>query len=258
RIDAFSKCHGLFNWTASKNSSGGTPGRQNSVHALNIDLEPFKSDSIHRESDSTLHIYFNKYPDTGSIQATNFKLNPEAGQVQKISAGLNNSKELIIEFSKKFKAGNNYTLSLSSIKDCSGNILSSASSEFSFSLALQPPPAERPDTAKIFITEIFADPSPEVGLPLVEFVEIFNPGKDTIDLEGWSLNDPQTKSSIKSSLIAPKQYLVLCPAADTAQYKYFGKTTGISPWPSLSNSSDQVILKSFKNRIVDSISYSDH
>jgi hypothetical protein len=120
-----------------------------------------------------------------------------------------------------------------------------------------PPPVEKPDTALIYITEIFADPSPEVGLPLVEFVEIHNPGKDPVNLEGWTLSDIQTKSALKKNVILAGEFLILCPAADTSQYKSFGKTIGLSPWPALGNSSDRVVLKSHKNRSVDSVSYSD-
>ena len=123
--------------------------------------------------------------------------------------------------------------------------------------APSPPPVQKPDTASIYITEIFADPSPEVGLPLVEFIEIYNPGKDSVNLEGWTLTDTQTKSALKQTFIGAGEYLILCPAADTSQYKPFGKTMGLSPWPTLGNTTDRLVLKSFKNRTVDSISYSD-
>jgi hypothetical protein len=195
-------------------------------------------------------------------------VSPSSGQIKEIKSN-GDFKQISLTFSEKFKAGTSYQLSISGIKDCSGNTLSS-SSPFRFSipalpapppppapLPIPPPPPLRVDTARIFITEIFADPSPEVGLPLVEFIELLNPGTDTLDLEGWSINDPQTKGILKKHLLPPNQYLIICPAADTLQYKSFGRTLGISPWPSLNNSSDQIVLKSFKNRLVDSLSYSE-
>ncbi|MBM3401954.1 MAG: hypothetical protein FJY21_06525, partial [Bacteroidetes bacterium] len=62
---------------------------------------------------------------------------------------------------------------------------------------------------------------------------------------------------LKRSLLAPGEFLILCPLADTSQYQAFGKTAGISPWPSLGNASDRLSLKSPKGRIVDSVAYSD-
>jgi hypothetical protein len=257
RIDIFSKCQGIFNWMASKDTLGGTPGKPNSVHIPNYDSIPFKPDSLIVKSDTTLFLYFNKSSSTNSSQIENISLKPASGQIKKISEEAK-SRILKITFSEKFLPGKTYELNISGIKDCSGNSVQSTSAPLSFIIpAAVPPPAEKPDTAMIYITEIFADPSPEVGLPLVEFVEIHNPGKDTLNLEGWSLNDPQTKGSLKKSLIAPGEFLILCPAADTTLYKGYGKTVGISPWPSLGNSSDRLVLKSFKNRTVDSVAYSD-
>ncbi|HCN82310.1 MAG TPA: hypothetical protein DIT07_01635 [Sphingobacteriaceae bacterium] len=171
-------------------------------------------------------------------------------------------KQATLLYSAKFNPGTLYRLAFSGISDCGGNIIKDQSLNFqTASLPPVPPtaptPSVRSDTARIYITEIFADPSPEVKLPLSEFVELYNSGKDSIDLDGWTLNDPGTKAIIRKVKILPKEFLILCPVADTVQYKAFGKTIGISPWPSLNNASDQIVLKSFKNRTVDSVSYSD-
>ena len=257
RIDVFSKCPDILNWTASTDTLGGTPGKQNSVNIRNYNSIAFKADSLTVKSDTTLLLFFNKSADINSIRSENFVLSPSAGQIKNITED-SKTRHLKITFNEKFLAGKTYKLNISGIKDCSGNSIQSTSSQWSFTLPeTSQPPLEKPDTAMIYITEIFADPSPEVGLPLVEFVEIHNPGKDTLNLEGWSLNDTQTKGSLKKNPLAPGEFLILCPAADTSQYKAFGKTAGISDWPSLGNSSDRLVLKSFKNRTVDSVSYSD-
>ena len=259
RVSPTSICEGIFNWISSNDPSGGTPGKQNSVFIANFDQKPLKADSLNRLSDSTLLVYFNKPLNNSTLTTNNFLLAPSSGQIKEIKSS-GDFKQVLVKFSDKFKAGTTYQLSVSGIKDCSGNTLSS-SSPFSFSIpalpAPPPPPPLRLDTAQVFITELFADPSPEVGLPLVEFIELFNPGTDTLDLEGWNINDTQTKGILKKYLLAPNQYLIICPAADTLQYKSFGKTLGISPWPSLNNSSDKIVLKSFKSRVVDSVNYSE-
>jgi hypothetical protein len=88
-------------------------------------------------------------------------------------------------------------------------------------------------------------------------VEIYNPGRDTIDLDGWTFNDEVTHSIIRKKSIFPKEFIILCPLADTLQYKTNGKTIGLSPWPSLNNASDKITLKSYKGRLADSILYSE-
>ncbi|WP_395626728.1 lamin tail domain-containing protein, partial [Daejeonella sp.] len=186
RVNPKSICEGIFNWTSSKDPTGGTPGKQNSTFIANFDQMSFKVDSINQLSDSTIVVNLNKPPNIESINNNHFSLLPTSGQIKEINSS-GDFKLVTLKFSEKFKAGTTYQLSISGIKDCSGNTFSSAT-PFSFSIpALPTPPPPPPippvriDTARIFITEIFADPSPEVGLPLVEFIELFNPGKDTLD-----------------------------------------------------------------------------
>lgn len=257
KIDQKSICEGLFNWTSSTDSTGGTPGKANAVNIINNDSSALKADSINKLSDTTLLVYFNKHLDKSTIQTKSFSLTPSAGSIKNISPDTE-FKQVKITFNEKFSQGQIYLLKITGIRDCSGNSILNGFDGLNFSLPIVPPkPVEKPDTAKIYITEIFADPSPEVGLPLVEFVEIHNPGKDTINLDAWSLNDTQSRGNLKRSLLAPGEFLILCPLADTSQYQAFGKTAGISPWPSLGNSSDRLSLKSHKGRTVDSVAYSD-
>ncbi len=255
RTDPMSKCVGFFNWTASSDSSGGTPGRENSSYISGYDQIPLKADSLKQVSDTTVRVYFNKHLIGAALIAENLNLVPASGAVRRIVSD-SEFKELTIVYDRKFLPGTDYLLDISNLKDCSG--LASDRIRLSFKTNKLPPPApERSDTSTVIITEIFADPSPEVGLPLTEFIEIFNPSKDTVDLDQWTIGDPITKAGIGPQKILPFQYLILCRAADTLNYKAFGKVLGISPWPALGNSSDQIILKSFKKRVVDSIAYSD-
>jgi hypothetical protein len=259
RISPTSKCTSFLNWESAIDQSGGTPGKQNSVFITNYEKMDLTADSLHRLTDSTLIVFFNKPLNNSYLNKNNFIISPASTNLKEITSS-KNQKQLILKYEKKFESGTDYKVKIENLKDCDGKTVSNNQSlEFSTPKAPVPPPPPpvRIDTAQVIITEFFADPSPEVGLPLVEFIEIFNPGLDTVDLQGWSINDPQTKGTMKKYMLPPNEYLILSPTADTAIIKGFGKTLGISPWPSLKNSSDEIILKSFKNRTVDSLNYSD-
>lgn len=253
RMDHQSVCTGRFNWTSSHDTNGGTPGRKNSVFISDLDKSAFLADSLKHLSDSTVIVYFSKSVDTATAGGA-FLLGPANGSIVS-SVFSSNLKQVTLQFDQHFAANTSYNLSISDLKDCAGNTLNYAPSKLRFTTPKLPP--VRQDTAKLYITEIFADPSPEVGLPLAEFVEIYNPGKDTIDVEGWTLSNSKTRTTLKKTSVLPNEYLIVCASADTTEYKTLGKVAGVTPWPTLVNTSDKVILKSFKGRLVDSISYSD-
>jgi hypothetical protein len=255
KIDLNSLCVGVSNWTASIDSNGGTPGKKNSVNVTGYDAMTLKSDSLKVITDTTIRLYFSKHLDGGTLLAENFLLTP-SNSLKKIITDTQ-FKEVTLTFESKFQPRIEYQLAISKLKDCSGNFIA-ATRSLRFRASEPPPPVpEKTDTSRILITEIFADPSPEIGLPLVEFIELYNPGSETVDLDKWTINDTGTKGNISRTSISPGNYLILCPAADTLLYKQFGKTKGVSPWPSLGNMSDQLTLKSFKQRTVDSVAYSD-
>ena len=66
--------------------------------------------------------------------------------------------------------------------------------------------AKVPEKGEVIITEILADPSPALGLPEVEYFEIYNRSTNTLDLSTLHLNDKAIPNNI---ILAPKQYLVI-------------------------------------------------
>nr|MBC7612707.1 lamin tail domain-containing protein [Pseudopedobacter sp.] len=248
RTDPFSNCLGATSWKASNDASGGTPGKLNSVNILNYDALSLKVDSFSKQNDSTLLVIFSKSLDQNSLISGNFNLQPTS-ILKSITSDIGQQK-ITLTFSK-FQPATNFQLQLGNMNDCSGKTLT-GNTNFSFKT-----PALRTDTAKLFITEIFADPSPEVGLPLVEFVEIYNAGKDTVDLKDYSISNGTSKGKFGTKKLLPNEYLIVCPAADSLSYQSYGKIIAPSSFPSLLNTVGKVILKSHTERLIDSVAYAD-
>ncbi|WP_028981182.1 lamin tail domain-containing protein [Sporocytophaga myxococcoides] len=108
----------------------------------------------------------------------------------------------------------------------------------------------------ILITEIYSDPTPSHGLPEEEYIELYNTSEDTINLANWRFSDPSVSAVLSSFELFPKSYLIICPSASNAEFKPLGKVLGITPWPSLNNSSDSLILKDPSGKIIHSVNYS--
>ena len=105
------------------------------------------------------------------------------------------------------------------------------------------------------ITEIMADPDPSNGLPVAEFIEIFNNGIDSVSLAGWTIFDGSNKI-LPNLTITSGEYIIICANSDTASFSIYGKCAGISSI-SLTNSGEKIALRQPSGFPVDSVVYSD-
>jgi hypothetical protein len=146
--------------------------------------------------------------------------------------------------------GTSYILSASNIVDLAGNSATLQSESFQY---LVSDIAQKGD---VIITELFPDPSPVIGLPEVEFIEIYNKSSKIFNIQGWKIGDASTDGTIGSAWLLPGEYRVLTA---TANVPLFTTTTAIetTSFPSLNNAGDDVVLKNNSGLIIDKLSYTD-
>lgn len=160
-----------------------------------------------------------------------------------------NKKTVALLFDKSFSNNQNYNIDVSGIKDSAGNGMDLTTRNFLFFLSV---PANYKD---IVFTEIFADPSPKIGLPELEFVEIFNRSENPFDLQGWQLMDEATPVTLPSLVLLPDEYLILTSSA--IDFNGYGKVWGSPDFPSLNNGGDMLLLKNSDGATVDSVNFTD-
>lgn len=102
-----------------------------------------------------------------------------------------------------------------------------------------------------------ADPSPVVGLPNAEYVEIKNVSSTAINLSGWKLSDATSTGTINTSfLLQPDSVAILCSTGNVATFSSFGRTIGVTSFPSLDNDGDLLSLKSPQGKTIHAVNYS--
>jgi Lamin Tail Domain len=158
-------------------------------------------------------------------------------------------KSVLLSFSHDFTNGVSYSISISGIKDNAGNIIKAIQKSFVF---IQSVAANYKD---IIFTEIFADPSPSVRLPEIEFVELHNRSNSPFDLSGWQITDGTSIMVLQHVTILPGEYLIATSSA--AEFSAYGKTSASSDFPSLNNSGDMLLLLDSNGSTVDSVKYTD-
>ena len=96
--------------------------------------------------------------------------------------------------------GTTYQLTTNGISDLNGNSSGNQSVNFSFLVAENALPGD------VIINEFMCDPSPSVGIPEVEFIELYNKSTKYIDLTGWKIGDASSFGTIQNGWLFPGEY----------------------------------------------------
>ncbi len=203
-------------------------------------------------SANQLDVLFDENVDLITAQVlANYSANNGAGNPSTVTRDASNFNLVHLTFAIAFVNGLTTTLTVTGVQDLSGNTITSATSNFIYNAPIT---AAYKD---VIITEIMADPAPQVGLPTVEFVEIYNKSSNTLNLNGWVLTDNSSTATLGNYNLAPNQYLIICNNVDTALFTSFGSRLGVSSFPSLNNSVDGIYFKTSTSVLIDSVNYSD-
>ncbi|KUG06385.1 lamin tail domain-containing protein [Solirubrum puertoriconensis] len=149
------------------------------------------------------------------------------------------------------------TLEVRNVADQFGNTaVGPLTATFRFSGALV-----TPGVNQLLITEIMADETPQVGLPASEYLEIHNPSAtNQLDLGGVRLLKPGSSSAAvfpAGAVLLPGEYAVVCANTRTAQFTGYGKVFGLTNFPSLTNTGDQLLLRGRDGRTLFEVRYAD-
>ncbi|MBK0383193.1 lamin tail domain-containing protein [Pedobacter sp. SD-b] len=212
------------------------------------DVTPPVLNTANTTNGTNITLNFNEPLDANDAAIANhYNITP--GNIQPSSVTVNGAVATL-NLANQLATGN-YTVTVSSVKDIKGNTAAPQSKGFAY---------HKPYTAQpndIVINEIFADPSPQVDLPTMEFVELWNRSTEDISLAGFKYSDPTTIATFGNDSIKANSYLIICAKADTLEFKKFGKVIGLSPWPTLNNSGDLITLANQNGTILSQVNYFD-
>lgn len=146
----------------------------------------------------------------------------------------------------------NYVLETNQIADTLGNVSGVQSTGFQFVLVSAAAEFD------VLINEIMADPSPSVGLPEVEWLELYNRSAKTIDLKTLLLSDGGTPQSLPAFNLYPDSFVVLTTTAGaTAMQAVTTRSVAMTGFPALNNDGDVLVLTNQQGQVVDQVAYLD-
>lgn len=250
-INPLLPCSGADNWIASNNPIGGTPGTQNSVFSNVLDNIPPVIKKIEVVSQTQLTITFSESMDSTTLVNGIYTIS-NGISIDAISPIGPDFSVMNVSLLNLIDTGTVYTFTAVGITDCSGNIISNTGNSKFFGIGR---PAKK---FEVVINEIFPNPSGTPFLPEKEFVELYNTTNQVLSLRFYRWSDLSTSTLLPDITIFPNEYIILCANADVSLFETYGRTFGLSSWPSLNNSGDVITLRDNQGNLIHQIAYTNN
>jgi hypothetical protein len=187
-------------------------------------------------SDQVLVVTFSENVDVFTAENTaNYSASNGLGAPSLAEVIAANPYKVELTYPPAFQEGVNYTLLIQNVADDSGNVISDTTVDFTYTSPFLA------GYKGVVITEIMADPNPVVGLPDVEYLELYNNTDQTISLENWTISDGTTTLTLPNQAFLPHTYLLLYQPAAGVNFAISNTIEG--PIPSLNNAGDNIVLK---------------
>ena len=242
-IDENNYCGGDKVWTASKNSMGGTPGKENSVSDNLYDLLIPHISQTYLVTQDTLIIQFSE---------------PLNNQLPLVT--IPNSKIYNIDFSsynrdkltlviEPLQPRITYNVTVNNFSDCAGNL----HTEETVSVIL-PETAEPGD---VVISEVLFNPLADGA----DFIEFYNNSPKYISLQNWLLaNANSIKTITLTHILKPYSFMVITPDKSNilaAYPKSLSENIYQAIIPAMPNEQGFLSLSDQNKALIDSIEYKD-
>ncbi len=215
---------------------------------LTIDTDPPSVVAVYPSSDSTVQVVYNEIVDKQSSEniqnylITTTNLHPSRAQLE------SDGRTVSLYFADSFISGTDYNLKISDVADISGNVMETSNFTFSYYIPVE---------YDVVFNEIMADPTPAVGLPEYEYLELFNRTGNIINLSGWKLVVGSSEKIFENSSIAANGYLILGKSSAEPYLSEYGDFYGFSTF-SLKNGGQTLELYDASGNIISKITYSDN
>jgi len=216
------------------------------IRNIEIDTSPPEITLVNAISSNQLDIYFNEtVEETSAANCLNYSAGMESGNPS--FAELEGNALIHLTFATSFLEDKEYQLTIKNIEDMAGNHMSEVIKSFTWHCF---------KSFDLVINEIMADPSPPVGLPEWEYLEIYNCTLFPVHLKNWTLLTGTSQHKFPDIIIKPLEFLIVADNDAQAELESFGKFVGFSNF-TLTNTGSVLVLRNPQGEIMHYIGYTD-
>lgn len=259
QIDVTKPCQGIYNWTASQDVKGGTPGRANSVKSLITDtISPYVY-GIGIPHPDTVYLHFKEAILPESVLPQYFTISDGIGNPLWIEVTEPDLSRVVLKINNTLLPEQFYTLTITGpISDCAFNLFQTDTFQLKIPASVQ--------SQDVVINEVLFDP-PSDG---IDYVEIYNRSAKVVDLKEVFIGTGDTITGFivnsrrifpVSLIMLPGEYRLISTDMDKVLQYYVTQNKkafiDVSSLPSYSNTSGTVTLSDISQQVIDWLNYSD-
>ncbi len=258
-IDTKNPCSGFSNWKASVDVKGGTPGKKNSVDAINADASPpqllraFATDSI-----NIVLVFDEPLDSVKAATANNYSISDGIGVPQQAITVSPAFDKVNLKLNAPLNRNKVYTVTATAVTDCAGNSITAKNTT---RVGL----SEIADSLNIIINEILFNPKSNG----TDYVEIYNRSNKIIDLKQTYIANRNTTGvvstikplSAENYLFFPQDFMVITEDATIIKRDFITKNMDafvtVASMPSFNDDKGDVIILNAQGNIIDELQYDE-
>ena len=200
-------------------------------------------------NENQLALTFNEPIDSSVLSLSNFEIIESASMPTELAFTSSIQKEIVLSFEDDFPPWNSQTLHIENLIDLEGNTAENLNIEFVYS------PIYEAQAGELRFSEIMPDPSPPLGLPNAEYIELFNSSDSLINIASYVIKNSGNSIYLMDFELYPDSFLILCKATDLPLFESYGSVMGLSNWQTLLNSGDSLELFNRSGQLLDRLYY---
>lgn len=249
RIDPFTPCSSVSNWTASTGALGGTPGSENSVFAILTDTVPPTLSQVFVIDSVTVDVLFSETMDASSLLLGTYVIEP-TNAIANVAVIAPDRVRLTL--ATELVEGQLQTITVTDVSDCPGNAIGEGNSA-TFALPVPIMPGD------VVINEVLYDPRGTGS----DFIELYNRSQKVVSMAGLQLaniNADKRLITANSYLLLPGQYVAIATStADVLSNYPLGHADRMLQMalPTFNNGSGRVVFLAENGDTLDLFNYSD-
>jgi hypothetical protein len=257
-IDTKNPCNGANNWKASIDINGGTPGKRNSVDAVNPDITSPELLRAYAVDSLNIILIFNEPLDSLKAVAANYIISDGIGSPQSVITIAATFDKVNLKLSTALSRNKIYTITVSGVTDCAGNIIANKNTA-------RAGLSEVAHDLDIVINEILFNPASNG----TDYVEIYNRSNTIIDLKQLYIanrNNLGVTSSTKqlsadNYLFFPQDFMVITEDPAIIKRDFITRNRDafvtITSMPSYNDDKGDVIILNAQGSIIDELQYDE-